>query len=225
MLRGTHEAVCFDLDGTLVDSEPLHVKAEREMLVALGISELSNAHPRTFGMDLQPGMTAIAELYGIDEDAVLCTYEKEWNRLVETDLALMPGADQALRRFRDAGIPTALVTSADAAYAQRMTSKFDLSRFFRCIVTADDVDRLKPAPEPYLTAAQRLGAQPERTVAFEDSEAGVKSVVQAGMYCIAVHANVDHRTEFGSAHMRLKSLEHFDGSRMISLFGDPGTSN
>ncbi len=122
-----------------------------------------------------------------------------WNRLLEAELELMPGARRVLEKFRDAVIPTALVTSEDTKYAEMVTPRFQLAPFLGCVITSDRVLSMKPSPEPYLAAADRLQTPANRVVVFEDSGSGVASVIAAGMYCVAVHGDVHARVELSAA--------------------------
>ena len=83
---------------------------------------------------------------------------------------------------------------------------------FECVIDADMVSRLKPSPEPYLKAAECLGVSPQDMIAIEDSGSGVASALEAGMTCVAVHAEVHERPELDAAHVKIRSLEEFRGS-------------
>jgi HAD superfamily hydrolase (TIGR01509 family) len=104
---------------------------------------------------------------------------------LQDGVPVMPGASELLDALRDEGVPVALVTSslrpiADAVLKSVGRERFDL------VVTADDVTRTKPDPEPYLTAARRLGAEPVRCVVLEDSPNGVAAATAAGCAVVAV---------------------------------------
>ena len=91
-------AACFDLDGTLIDTGPLHVQAEHLALKTLGIPEPAPDHPVTFGTGVMPGLETLAAHYGFDSaETVLNAYLPAWNSLFEDGLQQMPGADQVLR--------------------------------------------------------------------------------------------------------------------------------
>lgn len=202
-------AVAFDLDGTLIDTEPLHAEAQRRALEAFGIRELTPDHPRTFGMGLQPGVTRVSEFYGLEYQQVMDVYLPLWEHLAATELVPMPGAQDLLKWFQSRKVPMALVTSADAGHAENSIAALDVPGAFRCIVNRDMVARLKPSPEPYLKAADCLSVLPQDMIAFEDSGAGVTSVLAAGMFCVAVHRDVHERPEMAAAQVKIRSLGEY----------------
>ena len=100
MTTRLYDAACFDLDGTLIDTEPLHLDAERRALQTLGVEQLAGDHPKTFGMGILPGMALLSEVYGLGgQQKVLDVYLPLWDRLLETELELMPGAPTFSRCF------------------------------------------------------------------------------------------------------------------------------
>ena len=199
-------AVAFDLDGTLIDTESILIEAQRQTLKALGIPVFATDHPRTFGMGMEPGLTRVCEVYGLDYPTALEVFKPTWERLSATELSPMPGARALLMRLNDEGIPMALVTSADPVHARNAVAAIDVPGAFECLIDSDMVSRLKPSPEPYLKAADCLGVAPETILAIEDSGSGVASALAAGMTCVAVQFEIDDRPELSSAHFRMRSL-------------------
>lgn len=180
-------AVLFDMDGLLVDSERLWLEAEREVVHRLG-GEWTAEHQKACVGGSLPRTTAyMLELTGAD---VTPADVARWlldgmSRQLRGGVELLAGADELLDGLAAAGVPCALVTSSyrplvDAALGSVGTGRFALT------VAGDEVDRLKPAPDPYLTAARRLGADPRRCVALEDSPNGVASAEAAGCVTVAV---------------------------------------
>jgi HAD superfamily hydrolase (TIGR01509 family) len=211
-------SACFDLDGTLVDTEPIHDEAERQMLLHFGV-EPAPDHPRHFGITPERGMIVVADFYGLgDPQRMLEIYNPLWDQLLEERLTTMPGVETLLAALGDASVPLALVTSGDRKYADLALRMMGLTDLFAFTLTGDDVSEMKPSPEPYLLAADRFGLPPGEAVAFEDSAAGVASVVAAGMYCVAVGTDVHNRKELSTAQLRIKSLEDFGQSEIRRLF-------
>jgi HAD superfamily hydrolase (TIGR01509 family) len=213
-------AALFDLDGTLIDTEPLHLRAERAALARLGVQELAPDHPRTFGAGIMPGMRMLAERYGFaDGEEVFAAYLPQWEAMFPDELRLMPGADAVLRRLDDHSVPCALVTSGEAAYVQDVLARFGWENMFRAVISLESVSKLKPDPEPYLKAAAALGLKASECAGFEDSSPGVRSLKAAGAYAVAVHRDVEARTELHIADERVTSLHMVDDGAVARMFG------
>jgi sugar-phosphatase len=160
-------------------------------------------------MGMEPGVTRLSEFYGLDYAQALEVFRPLWDHLSATELTPMPGARDLLMRLKDDGVPMALVTSADPVHAQNALEALDVPGAFKCVIDADMVSRLKPSPEPYLKAAERLGVSPQNMLAIEDSGSGVASTLSADMTCVAVHAEVHERPELAHAHLKIRSLADF----------------
>jgi HAD superfamily hydrolase (TIGR01509 family) len=216
-------AICFDLDGTLVDSEPLHLQAELDTLRFLGVEQRAADHPRTFGQGVMPGMAAISDHYGLGgAQRVFEAYLPFWDKAVQSGLELKPGARDLLVAISDRSIPIALVTSGDRAYVDLVIRLQALESIFDCIVTEDDVTRLKPDPEPYLAAARCLGHSPGKCLGIEDSGSGVASLRAASMYTVVVHPEFASRPELSGADEFFASLHDIESSSIARWFGDDG---
>ncbi|HTR71839.1 MAG TPA: HAD family phosphatase [Mycobacteriales bacterium] len=184
------DAVLFDMDGLLIDSEPLWTVAEIELAEHLGGAWSEQIKARIVGTRLDRAVEAILECYDVPRSpadiATAMTFLLD--RMVElfdTDLPLMPGARELLDGVRALGVPTALVSSSyrvlvDAALPWLAPIRFDAT------VAGDDVRHGKPSPEPYLVASRRLGVDPGRCVVVEDAMSGVLSGEAAGATVVAV---------------------------------------
>jgi HAD superfamily hydrolase (TIGR01509 family) len=184
-------AVLFDMDGLLIDSEPIWTVAEREIAAELGGEFTPQIKASMIGQALTTAVPLL--LTGLDTPAARAADPAEVGRrllarmaeLFADELPLQPGARQLLDLTRSSGIPTALVSSSyrllvDAALVVLGTESFDAT------VAGDEVTATKPAPDPYLIAADRLGVDPSLCLVLEDSMAGVQSALAAGCRCILV---------------------------------------
>jgi HAD superfamily hydrolase (TIGR01509 family) len=183
------DAVLWDMDGVLVDSEPLWTVAEIELAALLGGTWSDEIKALVVGTRLDVAVPAILRFFGAPDTPERVAETSAWllDRMVELfagRLATMPGAVELLAAVHAAGVPMALVSSSfrvlvDAVLAQGL-GPFALS------LAGDEVGRAKPDPEPYLTAAQQLGVDPSRCVVIEDSPSGVAAGEAAGCAVVAV---------------------------------------
>jgi HAD superfamily hydrolase (TIGR01509 family) len=178
------DAVIFDLDGTLVDSERLTQAAGIEAFGELGVRVDPAFLHGLIGKDDATGARLIRAAF---PEVDIAAFDAAWlaavDRHMARDLPLKPGARDLLARIAQ---PMALATSSTRRQADRKLARTGLGVHFRHVVTFDDVTRPKPAPEPYLLAAARLGVPPARCLAFEDSEPGAMSAHAAGMTVVQV---------------------------------------
>lgn len=183
------DAVLWDMDGVLVDSEPLWTVAEIELAAQLGGTWGPEIKALVVGTRLDVAVPTILRFFGAEDTPAQVAETSAWllDRMVQlfaAQLAMMPGAAELLAAVHAEGVPMALVSSSfrvlvDAVLAQGV-GPFALS------LAGDEVGRAKPEPEPYLTAAQLLGADPSRCVVIEDSPAGVAAGEAAGCAVVAV---------------------------------------
>jgi HAD superfamily hydrolase (TIGR01509 family) len=180
-------AVVFDLDGVLVDSEAVWDAVREELARERGGRWHPGAQRDMMGMSSPEWSTYMHERIGLSEPP------GEINRVVvERMLARyaagppwIPGAREAVRRLA-AAFPLGLASSSNRELIEAVLSSGGLAPFFRATVSSEEVARGKPAPDVYLEAARRLGADPADCVAIEDSHNGIRSAKAAGMRCIAI---------------------------------------
>ena len=185
------QAVLWDLDGTLVDTEPAWFAAEYRLVESFGGS-WDDAHALALvGNPLLVSAAYLREHGGValPLDEIVDRLLAEVVAAVEREVAWRPGVRRLLGELRAAGVPCAMVTMSYQSLAQSVAGQLPAGTF-ATMVTGDQVARGKPDPEAYLTAAQRLGVQPSRCVAIEDSPAGVASAEAAGCVVLAVQNQV-----------------------------------
>ncbi len=182
------DAVVFDLDGTLIDTESLCNDAGAEACANLGFPVSLEFFESLAGIDDRTRARLIEAEVGATVE--LQAFLAEWDRLCTERFAagipVKAGALELLKRLEAAGVPLALATSSRAGPAEEKLVAAGLRGHFRTVVTFDDVAAAKPAPDPYLLAAERLGVDPARCLAFEDSETGARSAQAAGLTVVQV---------------------------------------
>lgn len=198
------DAVLWDLDGTLIDSEPYWMAAERRLVDEFGIPWTEEDALALVGVDLWDGArTFIAKGVPMSADAIVERLTGE----VLVDLAARvpyrPGARELLVALRAAGVPTALVTMSTRAVADLVVSSLERDLGitpFDATVAGDEVERGKPDADPYLRGLAALGVEADRAVAIEDSIPGVNAALAAGLTTIGVPHAVDVSTIHGVVH-------------------------
>jgi HAD superfamily hydrolase (TIGR01509 family) len=185
--RGRLKALIFDMDGTLTNSDPVHLRAFAEALAPFGrtmteeefrrsISGRTNAE---IGRALFPDRTpAEQDRFSDDKEALF--------RTLATDLTPLAGLIDLLDRAGRQGLTLACVTNAPGENARHMLDALDLAARFPVVVIGEDAERPKPDPQPYQIALRRLGLAPDEAIAFEDSVPGVRSASGAALLTFGV---------------------------------------
>lgn len=188
---GALDAVLCDMDGTLLDSEKVWDVALADTAAWLG-GELSDAaRRRMVGSSMARSVAILHADLDVDADpeSSAAYLTERTAELFRTDLVWRPGAQELLVALQAAGVPTALVTSTRRHLTAIALDKIGRT-FFAATVCGDEVRRPKPHPDPYLRAAELIGADATRCIAIEDSPIGVAAAEAAGCVVIAVRNDV-----------------------------------
>lgn len=214
-------AVIFDMDGLLIDTEPIWRRIEMEVFAQLGLHLTEADCLETMGIRIAqvvdgwyrrhpwagPAPAEVTrQIVAAVTDHILTAGEP------------MPGVLQAMETTRAAGLPIAIASSSGEGLIKAVMQRLGLTRFVTAIFSAEDDPEGKPHPAVYLRAAAGLGVPPERCLAIEDSPNGVVSARAAGMTCIVVpdpHVALDPRLDL--ADIRLASLTEFTPALLHSL--------
>jgi HAD superfamily hydrolase (TIGR01509 family) len=180
-------AVIFDLDGTLVDSEPLSKVAWRRVLALHGYDMSDADITAAQGLRFAESYAAFARTTPLPPlDVVWSDYSQLLYTSYDEGLASFGDAVSTARQLQAEGVPLALATSSQRERLERTLAAADLEGLFAATVAGDEVARGKPAPDGYLAAARLLGIDPADCVAVEDSQAGIDAAKAAGMLALAV---------------------------------------
>ena len=181
------EAVVFDLDGVLVDTEELWDKARRQIAEERGGRWPEDGQRAMMGMSSQEWSPYMHEELGVPDppEQISAEVVRRLEELYRERLPLIPGALDAVRRLA-ARWPLAIASSSNRPIIDLFLELTGTADLFQATVSSEEVARGKPAPGVYLEAARRLGVDPGRAVAIEDSENGIRSAAAAGMHVIAI---------------------------------------
>lgn len=190
-------AVLWDMDGTIVDTEPYWMAAETELVESFGGTWSNEQAMQLVGQGLHHSARVLQNAgVSLPEDEIISTLTDRVLELVDEQVPWRPGARELLADLRSAGLGTALVTMSMRRLAERVVEAIDFPAF-DAVVAGDDVEHSKPHPAPYLLGARLLGVDASRCVAIEDSEPGLASALAAGAVAIGVPAHVRLRDDAG----------------------------
>lgn len=182
------DGVVFDLDGTILDSERIYHAGLMDAATTLGLPADANFFRTLLGLTFAAAMEKTKLFYGADFDPDAfdrVSHEAVQQRIVD-GIPLKAGVIDLIGRLDEAGVALAIATSSKRMNVDRHLVTHGIHEAFQVIITQEDVTFTKPHPEPYLTAAGRIGRQPGRCLAIEDSANGVRSAIAAGLAVVAI---------------------------------------
>ena len=209
------DAVIFDMDGVLVDGEPLHFEAVNRLMAEEGKGITLEEYKPYMGT--KSGWTEMVSDFGLAKERSY--YSGRYLPLVldqyRTKSIPMPGAVAFVHALRRAGVPVAVASSSIRPWVEACLDKLGLADAFDLIVTGSEIENGKPDPEIYLLAAKGLAVRPERCLAIEDAPAGILSAKAAGMTCWAVRTEYTRGLALPNPDREFESLTEVDLTELV----------
>ncbi len=205
-------AVIFDMDGVLIDTEPLYSEVERQLFEKLGIAMPIEEHQAFVGISSTDMWRAIRGKFGLSQSV-------ETLRQLETDafchklnslprLDAMPGVIDLIETLRTSGIRLAIASSSSHALIDLITARTGLNAYFDVMVSGETMAYGKPHPEIFLTAAEQLQVAPENCMVVEDSPHGVAGAKRANMYCVGLQNLNSGNQDLSRADLVIHDFSH-----------------
>ncbi|UCB46323.1 MAG: HAD family phosphatase [Spirochaetota bacterium] len=217
-MRKDIRAILFDLDGLLVPTEELHIKAYNTVFEQFGIILTQEVFNKQMGVSTRENVKRIMKDNKIPPDKydeiLKLRYDIYYDSVKSTPLTFMDGAIECFEYIMEKKLKRGLVTSSIKEHALAVLVnlnkhgnwRVDIFDYFDVLVFGDEIEMSKPNPEIYIKACERLDINPSRCIALEDSQAGVLSAKNAGLYVIAVSQNNTNSYNIKNADIKLKSL-------------------
>jgi HAD superfamily hydrolase (TIGR01509 family) len=216
------EAIVFDFDGLIVDTESAWYDALAELFQDRGVYLPLEKWAQCVGTnhDAFDPYKYLEELVGrpVDRDALRELAASKHAAIME-QRPLRPGVEAYLQSARERGLKIGLASSSQRSWVDRFLRHYGLIHYFECIRTADDVSIVKPDPELYLQATAGLGVSPAKAVAFEDSPNGAQAAKAAGLRCVIVPNPITATLTFGDHDLRLNSMADRELAEVLNLLG------
>jgi HAD superfamily hydrolase (TIGR01509 family) len=206
-------AVIFDMDGVLVDSEPLGFEAMRQVMARYGVAYTEVDNEQFLGVTTPESCRILKARHGLVRSARELTreYVERLLELIAAQPRPMDGVPAVLATLQSIGYPMALASSAEPEVIAANLGALDLGRYFKVVVSGADVSRSKPAPDIFLEAARGLGVPPTGCLVVEDSRNGLLAAKAAGMACAVVPCASTRQQDFSEADCRLRALPDLPG--------------
>lgn len=198
------KAACFDMDGTLVDTEGLWAEALALLLTERGAPDadarecLAMLYGRSWH-DAYRALTARWPVFMASADEMAVLLRAKFDALFTQQNPVIPGSVALLRALAADGVKIAVVSGSPRADIERILMALEIRGLVQCIISSEDCLHGKPHPEGYLRALEALGVSAEASVAFEDSEVGVVAAKEAGLYTVALRREGAHPQDVSRA--------------------------
>ncbi|MCP4612614.1 MAG: HAD family phosphatase [Planctomycetes bacterium] len=201
------DAIIFDLDGLLADTEKLHLSSYKTVFSGIGFELSDEEYANHWIRDGQGTDAFIAKKnLAVDPDVIRRDKALLYKKLVSSSAELMPGAYELLCALKGKKV-MALATSSHPKDAHEVLKALDIEKFFSCVAAKFSVERIKPFPDIFLYVAKEMNMEPENCVVLEDAEKGILAADAAGMKSIAVPNIHTMNNNFSKATLVVKSLE------------------
>jgi len=183
------EAIIFDMDGTLVDTEPFNTEIEKSLFKLNKIEISEEEHQKYIGVASDAMWLEIAKRNKLQipvSELIEQNHKESFRYLSEVEqIPIMPGLVELLEKLQAKKYPMAVASSSTPEIIDLILKKTNLKNYFQVIVSAQETGKSKPEPDVFLLAAEKLGIKPVNCLAVEDSENGIKAAIAAGMTCVA----------------------------------------
>jgi HAD superfamily hydrolase (TIGR01509 family) len=210
-LRNAYRAVIFDMDGVLVDSEPAFYDAVNDVLAEEGRSIDWERYKRLLGTSVQHTWRELIAMLNMrgDLNDYLRRYDDVLLDCLRRPRPPLPGVVALLDELQQRDVPIAVATSSWMSWYEAVMESCGLGGRFRAVVTADVIERPKPAPDTYLRAAELLDVPASECIAVEDTPPGIAAAKAAGMYAIQSRASSTALPPIAAADLVIDTLEYF----------------
>ena len=207
------KAVIFDMDGVMVDSEPLHKKTERVTLSPYGICPSDEELDTYMGTEASTLLRTFIRIHrlNVSFDDLYAAYKQNLLRIFRDEVKPIEAALLLISGLKSEGVPLAVGSSSNRDLVRLVLDRIGVEHAFEVVVSGDDVGRSKPAPDIFLEVARRLGLLPADCVVIEDSANGVRAAKAAGMGCVGFRNPNSANQDLGSADRLVDSLSELVG--------------
>lgn len=215
------KCVIFDMDGVIIDSEPIHLQIAVDYCRELGLLLTDEEFNSFVGTSDREMFTILKKKYGLEEslETMVETFSEHCREHVRLDreLEAISGVEELIHELQNKNILLAVASSSARKSIETVLNKFNLAQYFSLIVSGAELEQSKPAPDIFLRTAALLGVNPVECVVIEDSANGVRGAKAAGMKCIGYRNPNSGLQDLSPADMLIKSFNEINFSKILSL--------
>lgn len=215
------KAVLFDMDGVIVDTEPLHHKAYYMMFNDYSIDVSKDLYESFTGQSTKNICKKLVELYNLDanpDDLVLCKRSHFFSLFdFDESLQLLPGVLALIQNYYNNGVTLVLASSASMGTINKVFTRFDLDKYFIGKLSGADLKASKPHPEIFEKAAEKAQQKREHCIVIEDSTNGIKAANAAGIFCVGYDSLNSKNQDYSTADLKVSSFDDIHFEKISSI--------
>lgn len=206
------KAVIFDMDGVMIDSEPIWFEVDNALIKKFGVSKDIDYRDKILGVTAKVAIKTLRNLFNLKgrTSEIIKTRFKIVKKLLRERVKLNSGALQLFKNLHQKGYTLAVASSAPIDIINIILTKFKIKKYFKVVVAGHNLKRSKPYPDIFLKTAQILKTKPENCLIIEDALSGEKAAKRAGMKCIIVRHKYNWDIKFKLANKVVKSLREIN---------------
>lgn len=215
------KAVIFDMDGVIIDSEPIHSRVKMDTFAHFGIpfneADLVHYMGRTSGAIFRETLAKHGRTDINPQDMADYKHAHYLEILQSGEIAPVEGSVELIKSLHEAGIPLALATSSNVRVMNTVLDSFDIRKYFTSILSGGELPESKPNPAIYLISAERLAVEPADCMVIEDTENGILAAKRAGMFCTAYRNPNSGKQDLTLADRVVDSLTEIDVNKLAFI--------
>lgn len=215
------KAVIFDMDGVIVDTEPLHHKAYFQMFREVGIDVSEALYQSHTGQSTINVCKSIKAHFGLKQPAEELTRIKQANFQhifkFDDDLQLIDGVHDLITEYHQQGLTLILASSASHNTINNVFTRFELDQYFSAKISGSDFEQSKPHPAIFLKAVELTKEQHKDCMVIEDSTNGIQAANSAGVYCVGFQSPHSHNQDYSTADLVIQSFEEIRYQKIVSI--------
>ena len=215
-------AVIFDMDGVIVNSEPLHHKAYKKMFAEFKLNVSNNLYESFTGQSTSSICKQLCEIFNLKESSndLVVSKRKHFKIIFENDSSfqMIDGALELIKNYFNNNLTLVLASSASMINIDRIFKKFDLNKFFKAKISGADLKESKPNPEIFIKAAKMTGFKKEECIVIEDSTNGIIAAKSAGIYCVGYNSHNSKNQNYDNANLVINELGEIKFNKISNLY-------
>ena len=216
------KAVIFDMDGVIVNSEPLHHLAYKKMFEEFKLDVSNSLYESFTGQSTYSICEQLCEIFDlkVDANALVLSKRKHFKIIFENDSSfeMIDGAMNLIKDYFENNLTLVLASSASMTNIERIFKKFDLNKFFKAKISGADLKESKPNPEIFVKAAKLAGFKKEECIVIEDSTSGIAAAKSAQIYCVGYDSLNSKNQNYDKANLVINNFKEIQFDKISKLF-------